>query len=472
MRADRAIAAMFALGLLGTVPVEAQERDADAEVLFRTSQIAAAIHIPMAVIRAELEKATPRSDRGSKADPVGGRIIEDEFAWDFSRTDLAVSAAGDALNVTTTISGTARLKGKVKFGAKIPFSAHTDLRAAINGQSRPKLAENWRLHPNLSATAEVQEATVPVARVGRISVRRQVQRAVDAKIAQLRDSLEARLREDPRIEREARKAWAALCRAAPVDVDKDGSPDLYLRVAPALARASQPVVSPEGIRVPVSIEAKVEISTDASQPACPFPAAVELQAMGTTGLDLAVPVDLPFARINDVAARATPKPVRRPDLGLEAEIRSVAIEGLGAGRVLARIGVKIIEAGSPLAGFEGTVLVAVKPRLDARRQVIVFDEPRIDVQSKTLFSATAVIAQGAAPLIEQWIANEFKYDVTRDAAKVPAIADAAVLAFNLKSEKLEIGATLGRPGLEGLLVRKSGLRLYALASGSASVTLK
>jgi hypothetical protein len=44
--------------------------------------------------------------------------------------------------------------------------------------------------------------------------------------------------------------------------------------------------------------------------------------------------------------------------------------------------------------------------------------------------------------------------------------------FNRKSEKLEIGATLGRPVLEGLVVQKTGLRLYAVASGSASVTLR
>lgn len=472
MRPDCAIPALLGLGLFVTdaAPALAQERDA--EVLFRTSQIMATIHLPMAVIRAELEKATPRSDKGIKSDPVGGRIVDDEFAWDFSRTDLTVTAVGDALNVATSIGGTARLKGKAKLVVKVPFSTHTNLRATIDARSRPALVAPWRLHPNLSAKARVEEARVPIKPLGSISVRGQVQRVVDAKLVQLRDQLETRLREDPRVELEARKAWTALCRAAPIDVDKDGAPDLYLRVTPMLARASQPVVSRDGVRIPIGIEAKIEISAEGAQPECPFPAAVQLQATEKAGLDLAVPVDLPFSRINEVAAKALPRPVRRPDLGLEAEIRSLALEGAGAGRVRARVGVKIVESGLPLRGFEGTVMITAKPRLDARRQVILFDEPKIDVQSRDLFNATALIAQGAAPLIEQWIAGEFKYDVARDAAKVPAIADAAVLAFNRKSERIEISATLGRPVLEGLLARKTGLRLYAVAGGSAAVALK
>jgi hypothetical protein len=466
----RAIAAL-GLGVLACAAgARAQERDA-ASPWVRTSQIVTTILIPMPLIRAELEKAVPRTHAGSKRDPVGGRIVDDVFEWEFTRTDLAVSAAGGALDIRTTISGTARLKGKVKFGAKVPFSAHTDLRARVHAQSRPALVPAWRVHPNLSADAHVEEAKVPVARLGRISVRGQVQRAVDARLAQLRDALEARLREDKRVEVEARKAWAALCRASPIDVDKDGSPELFLRVSPMLARAAQPVVSDEGVSVRVGIEAKTEISADGSQPICEFPATARLEAMERSRLDLAIPVDLPFGRINEVAARAMPKTVRRTDLGLEAEIRSIALEGAGAGRVSARVGIKIIESALPVAGFEGTVFLSAKPRLDAARQVIAFEDPRIDLHSKTLFSVTAVIAQGATPLIEQWF-SAFTYDVAREATKVPAIADAAVLAFNRKSERAEISATLGRPRLEGLVVEKTGLRLYAVAGGSATVTLK
>jgi hypothetical protein len=142
MKSDRAIAAVLGLSFLAAARAGAQERDA--EVLFRTSHIAATIRIPMSLIRAELEKATPRSDKGSKADPVGGRIVDDELAWEFARTDLAVSAAGDALTVATSISGTARLKGKVKLGVKVPFSAPTNLRATVNTRSRPMLAPAWR----------------------------------------------------------------------------------------------------------------------------------------------------------------------------------------------------------------------------------------------------------------------------------------------------------------------------------------
>jgi len=471
MRLDRIIAAIVGIGaLVGAAAARAQERDA-ASPLARTSQIVTTILIPMPLIRAELEKAVPRTHAGSKPDPVGGRIVDDVFEWDFTRTDLAVSAVEGALDIRTTISGTARLKGKVKFGAKVPFSTHTDLRAAVTAQSRPALVPAWRLHPNLSAAAHVEEAKVAVARLGRISVRSQVQRAVDARLAQLRESLETRQREDKRIEVEARKARAALCRASPIDVDKDGSPELFLRVSPMLARAAKPVVSAEGVSLRVGIEAKAEISADGVQPVCDFPATAQLQAMETSRLDLAIPVDLPFSRINEVAARAMPNTVRRADLGLEAEIRSIVIEGAGAGRVSARIGIKIVEAALPVAGFEGTVFLSAKPRLDDARQVIVFENPKIDLHSKTLFSVTAVIAQGATPLIEQWF-SEFTYDVAREAGKVPAIADAAVLAFNRKSERAEISANLGRPRLEGLVVEKTGFRLYAVAGGSASVTLK
>lgn len=343
----------------------------------------------------------------------------------------------------------------------------------MTAETRPQLLPAWRLQPQFSASARVEEAKIPITNVGDISVRGHVQRAIDDKLAALRDQLEGKLGADDRIEREARKAWDRLCQAFALDPDKDGRPDLYLRVTPTVARASQPRIDETGLLLQVGIEANTEISEDGEKPDCPFPAVLQLLPTENARFDIALPVDLTYETINRVAAAQMPATIKRPDQGIEALFRSVKIAATQDDRLLVTIDGSFSE-NRWLFGktVEGTFVVRAGPKLDLSRNAIGFEAVDLDIKSRQMFGLTELLAKGAAPLIEQWVASSLAIDVRREAERLPLLAAAAIAAFNQKTDGVEVQARFDQPKLVGLDFDAAKVRLIGEAHGQVSVAVR
>ena len=148
-----------------------------------------------------------------------------------------------------------------------------------------------------------------------------IDREVNAQIA----SLQARLRNDPFIERTARAQWAKMCRSIPLGGGKTGLPQLWLEMRPVRAAAAQPQIDARNVTLTVGVQAETRITPTETKPDCPFPAKLELVPPMENGkLAVGVPIDVPFTELNKLL-EAQLKGRRFPEDGsapYEIEVRS------------------------------------------------------------------------------------------------------------------------------------------------------
>lgn len=454
--------------------------------LAHPTTIVATIVIAKEAIRQQLEQTIPREENGSQGDPVGMPVVDDVLSWHFARSDLRFGMGGGQIAVGTTIGGSANIRGNVRLirgdigkllgklnPTNIPFSATANVRISVDAAARPQLLPAWRLQPNLSATANVEEARIPILHVGDISVRGKLQDAINGKLGALRGQLEAAMRDDRRIEDAARRAWDQLCRAHPIDIDKDGKPDLYLRVAPTLARATQPILDEAGLTIQVGIEANTEVSGDGGKPDCPFPAVLQLLPLEKPRFDIALPAEIPFERLNELAKASLPSRHELPDYAVSAEIRSVKFSAADGGRLAVELDGSFSEKrflfGKTLTG---AVTLRARPVLDDATQQLRFENATLDVRSQAFFGAAELLAKGAAPLLSQWVEQRLRIDIAKEAQKLPVIAQRAVEELTKKSDALDIDAQFETPKLTAVEFDATRLRLIAEAHGRVSVKVK
>lgn len=481
-------AVLCAAGALAT-PASAQQPPAPPEVLAGEARTAPSfiwttITVPMAVVGRALEEAVPKRGSGTVADPIKGPVVNDTLGWNFSRSALQTKGVGGAISISSSISGTTTLKGVGRIPSEIkrfiggglpdfPFSATTRISATTAAQARPELLPNWRVQPHLTLSAKVQQASVPIQHLGTIGIQGQVQSQIDAKLGELKGQLETKMRGDTRLETEARKAWTKLCQAHPLDVDRDGKPDLYLRVTPILARAAQPRIGENAIEQQVGIEARTEIGHDATKPDCPFPASVQLRPLDEPRFEVALPIELGFDRLNALIAPQLPKTFESPEYWLKAEIRKVTIAAAGADRLSIAVEGTLAETRSGTTQpVPGTFLVRATPRLEVEQQRIVLEKVELDPKSLEVFGVTGEPAQGAARLLERGMSG-LAADLKPEAAKLPGLADAAVRALNqAKGAEVVVTARFEPPKLATLDFDERRLRLTAQARGKVTVAVR
>ena len=475
--------------LAAMAPAEAQAPPAPAptDAAPTTSLILTTITVPMPVVGRAVEAAVPKTGSGTVVNPVKNPVIVDDvLTWNFTRSPLQTKGESGAIVISSTISGTTHMKGTVSLVRgelrrfignagipDIPFSGTTAIRATSTARARPQLLPTWRVQPNLTLSAKVQRASLPIKGFGTVSIQGQVQSQIDAQVGELRRQLEAKMRDDTRIETEARKGWDALCRAHPLDMDRDGKPELYLRVTPLRARAAQPVIDATGIAQQVGIEAKTEVSHDGARPVCPFPATVELQPMAEPRFDITLPVEIGFTQLNTLVGSQLPRTIENAEYRLRAEIRRITVAPADSGRLALSVDatVSAMQADNP-SPTRSTFVVRATPRLDAARQRITFTNAEIDPASLEAFGLTGVLATGAARMLETAIA-ELEIDVAAEAARLPRLAEAAVATLNgAKDSEVEITATFDPPKLIGLDFDETRLRMIAQARGKVTAAIR
>ena len=110
------------------------------------------------------------------------------------------------------------------------LNASAEIKGNVTFTSRPKFAAAWHLEPNLAAQVTLGDTSLSVAGA-RVNVPAQIKPLIDKNVADQIAAAEARIRNDPAFERNARMQWAKACRSIPLQ----GTGDAVV-VAAALAR--------------------------------------------------------------------------------------------------------------------------------------------------------------------------------------------------------------------------------------------
>src|SRR4029077_668728 len=151
-----------------------------------TSTVLAPAAIALSAIRDALDAQAPRNLSGKPQNPVSQLLSNAELNFNIARGPLTVTGRPDALVVVTPLTGQFQATGTIASGAHAvgnqisnliggsvgqaaqnlagkAFDQHADIQGTVTTTSKPTIAPNWRLAPNLSAQVNVVDVILPIA---------------------------------------------------------------------------------------------------------------------------------------------------------------------------------------------------------------------------------------------------------------------------------------------------------------------
>ena len=143
----------------------------------RSSTIVAPISIALSAIRDAVDRTAPRNFNGNADNPAPQLIQNAVINWTMTRGPIAANGGGNALSISTQLSGQVHAMGALSqtagnavnglvtnllgdagkklgnagIGINIKnLDANADIRGTVAVTSRPTLQANWRVEPNMA----------------------------------------------------------------------------------------------------------------------------------------------------------------------------------------------------------------------------------------------------------------------------------------------------------------------------------
>ena len=464
--------------------------------LSRTSTVLAPAAIAMSAIRDALEAQSPRNLAGKRQNPISQLLSNADINWTIARGPLTVAGRPDGLTVSTPLSGSFQAKGTIAGGvgaiggalggilggnigqqvqglAGKAFDQHADIRGTVVATSRPTIAPNWRLAPNLTAQVNIADVAMPIIAGVKISVANEVKPFMDDAVREQTSALEARIRNDPFIEKSAREQWSKMCRSISLGAGQQGMPNLWLELRPTKAIAAQPKIDANAVTLLLGVQAETRIVPNETKPTCPFPAQLEIVPQANQGeISIGVPIDMPFAEVSKLL-QAQLKGRKFPEDGsgsYETTIEQAAIAASGD-RLLISLLAKVKRKGFFSFGAEATVHVYGRPVLDQQNQILRFTDVALDVQSATAFGLLGAAAQAAVPYLQKSLAEKAVIDLKPFAEDAKKQMAAAVGDFTKQGPGVQANVKINDLRLVGIAYDAKTLRIIADATGTVNVAI-
>ena len=473
--------------------------------LTRSSYVIAPVAISIDAIQRTLDASTPRQLAGKADNPISGLLSKAEIGMTINRGNIALNGQSNELTALTQLNGSLKVTGQL--GAQAGNVAGNlsgtvgsllgggalgrDVGKAVGGitgrvldqnvalhsqvtvRSRPSIAANWRLQPNLAAQVSIGDSALQVAGI-RINMASEARPLIEREVNNQVGNLEARIRNDPFIERSAREQWVKMCQSIPLGGGETGMPALWLEMRPVRAAAAQPQIDAKNLTLAIGVTAETRITPQATKPSCPFPAALELVPPMENGrLSIGLPIDVPFTELSK-ALDAQLKGHRYPESGetpVEVEIRSASLAAAGD-RLLIALKVKAIEKKSWFGfGASADVNIWGKPVLDPKTQVLRLTEVALDVNSEAAYGLLGTAARAALPYLQQALADNAVIDLTPFLADARKNIGASLEKFRNAREGVDVVAQIDDLRLTGIAFDSTTLRVIAEANGTAKVAV-
>jgi Domain of unknown function (DUF4403) len=466
------------------------------EQISRTSMIVTPTAIALTAVRDALEAAAPRDLSGKRENPISQLLSNADIGWTVGRGPLAVTGRPEALAVASTLSGTLHVTGQIaaqagnlggalggiinqNLGQSLQnltgktLDQHADIRGNVTILSRPVIAANWRVEPNLTAQVTIGDSALSIAGI-KIGVSNEVKPLLDRQVNEQVTALQTRLRADPFLEQAARRQWAKMCRSISLGAAGAGLPDLWLEIRPTRAFAGQPRIDATTLTLVIGVQAETRVVAGETKPDCPFPANLELVPQSDRGrLNIAVPIDVPFTEVNRLlAVQLTGKTFPQGGSGpYDATIRAASVAASGD-RLLISLRVKAREKASWLGlGAEANVNIWGRPVLDRERQILRLTDVTLDVDSEAAFGLLGAAARAAIPYLKDALADNAVIDLKPFADNARKSMEAAIADFRTISAGVRAEVNLTELRLLDIEFDAKTLRVIAEVNGAANVAV-
>jgi len=461
------------------------------------SYVIAPVAISLSAIGRNLDAAAPRDLVGKNSNPVSSLLSKADIGISVSRGTMSVTGKPNELTVVTPLSGSMQITGQIagvaggvvggitglldsglgKGLGKITnqvLDQKVNLRGQVVVRSRPEIAADWRVHPNLTSQLSLNNTAIQVAGL-KLDVGNEAAPFINQTVNQQVASLEARLRNDPFLERTAREQWDKMCRSLPLGGGKTGLPQLWLEMRPIRAAAAQPQIDARDVTLTIGVQAETRIVPAATKPACPFPAKLELvPPMDNGKLVVNLPIDVPFTDLNALL-EAQLKGKHFPEDGsgpVDVEVLGGKL-GASGDRMLISLLVKAREKKSWFGfGAQATIYIWGKPALDTQNQILRLTDLSLGVESEAAFGLLGAAARAAVPYLQRALAEKAVLDLKPFAADAKAKIAATLGEFQKSGVPgVKVDASIDTLRLTGIEFDSTTLRVIAEADGSAKVAV-
>jgi Domain of unknown function (DUF4403) len=309
----------------------------------------------------------------------------------------------------------------------------------------------------------------------RVNVPAQVKPLIDKTVADQLNAVQARFRNDPAFEQNARTQWAKACRSIPLQGTGVSSslPALWLELRPTNAIAAQPRVDAAAVTLTFGIEAETRITPAQTTPDCPFPAKIVIVPPTPGGVHIGVPIDVPFTDIDKIveaqfAGRTFPED-GSGSVDVVVKRASVAASG---DRLLISLLVNAREKKSFLGfGGEANVHIWGKPVLDQGQQTLRLTNIELAVESEAAFGLLGAAARAAMPHLQKALAEKATIDLKPFASNAQKKIAAAIADFQKNEDGVRVAAEISSLRLADIAFDSKTLRVIAVADGAINVSI-
>jgi hypothetical protein len=462
----------------------------------RASTVMAPVAIALSAIRDAADRSAPRSFNGKADNPISQILENADIGWTASRGPITATGAQDVLSLATPLTGTLNVTGSLSakatgavgdalgslLGGNVAkqigginiknLNANAEIKGNVTITARPKLAAAWRIEPNLAAQVNLGDTSLTAAGA-RISVPAQVKPLIDKNVAEQITLVQARLRNDPTLEQNARVQWAKACRSIPLQGTNAGStmPPLWLEVRPTRAIAAQPRVDASAMTLTIGIEAETRITPGETKPACPFPATISIVPPTAGHVSIGVPVDMPFTEVNKILEGQFAGKTFPEDGSGAADVTvkraSVAASG---DRLLISLLVNAKEKASYFGfGGEANVHIWGRPVLDQAQQTLRLTDIQLAVESEAAFGLLGAAARAAMPQLQKALAEKATVDLKPFVSNAQKKIAAVIADFQRNENGVRVAAQIDKLRLADIAFDSKTLRVIAEAEGAINV---
>jgi len=464
----------------------------------RASFVMAPISISLAAIREAADRVTPRNFNGKADNPVSQVLQNADIGWTASRGLISATGAQDVLSITTPLTGKLNVTGSLTskatgavgdaIGGLLGDNAAKQIgsvnikalnaSALIRGNvvitSRPKLAANWRVEPNLSAQVVLGDTSVVVAGA-KVNVPAEIKPVIDKNVGEQLNAVGQRIRTDQTLERAARTQWAKACRSMPLQGAgaTDAMPALWLELKPVRALAAQPKVDGSAVTVTIGIEAETRITPTETRPECPFPDKITIVPPTPGGVSIAVPIDLPFTDLNKIIeTQLVGKTFPEDGSGsFEATVKRATIVPAGE-RLLISLDIHGKEKTSFFGfGADATLQIWGRPALDQAQQILRLTDVELAVESEAAFGLLGAAARAVVPHLQRALLQKMTVDLKPFASNAQKKIAEAVAELQKSDDGVKVQADISSLRLADIVYDTRTLRVIAEAQGTISVVI-
>jgi hypothetical protein len=349
-------------------------------------------------------------------------------------------------------------------------NANADIKGNVVITMRPRFAANWHLEPNFAAQVNLGDSTMSVSGV-RLNVPAQIKPVIDKAVNDQMNAISERVRNDPSLMRSAQAQWGRACRSVPLQ--GPGLPAVWLEVKPTRVLAAQPKVDASAVTMTIGIEAETRVTPSQTKPDCPFPDKITVIPPTTGGINVAVPIDVPFTELtklvdSQLAGHTFPEDGSGP-VAVTVNHASVTPSG---DRLLISLQVRGKEKSSFLGlGAEATLHIWGRPLVDQAAQTLQLTDLQLAVESDAAFGLLGTAARAIVPQLERALLEKSVIDLKPFADNVRARIAASMSELQRNENGVRIDSDVSSLTLTEIAFDAHVLRVIASAEGTMTASI-